>query len=376
MSLQSRRRRLDDVAGGQNDEALLRDSLLETVNASVKAARKRSEEERARLLAEAAKVMEEANATKAEVEKKSREVEESRVALEEEKAAMEKAHTFQKSKINLDIGGHNFTTSRQTLTSVPDTYFASLFSGRFELTPDDDDERYFIDRDGRHFHHILNFLRDPMSFKLSSDVTEGQRGELEVEAKFYGLFDYMMPGPYLAQERIGQSLVQAACRSGKERDIQTAMAQVRVLVFEMGSTTPFLNDKFQDLRFVITDRVVNGSPVWAAVGGEEFMFRCSCTGRMTIGNASKCAEGLDSSDVYNLKESKDVVAPTELPSDEWVSGIDATLESQFASAERLANAYGLFAWAPVPHMRITAVHGLNDDDPTMAAALRQLAALA
>jgi hypothetical protein len=60
------------------------------------------------------------------------------------------------------------------------------------------------------------------------------------------------------QERIGQSLVLAACRTGKERDVQTAMAQVRVLVFEIGSTTPFLTEKYQDLRIVITDRVVNG----------------------------------------------------------------------------------------------------------------------
>jgi hypothetical protein len=126
---------------------------------------------------------------------------------------------------------------------VPDTYFESMFSGRFELTPDDDDGAYFIDRDGRRFHHILNFLRDPTKFKLSSDVSEGQRGgELEVEAEFYGLLDRMMPGSYLTKERIGQSLVQVACRTGKKRDIQTAMAQARVLVFVMGSTTPFLSN--------------------------------------------------------------------------------------------------------------------------------------
>jgi hypothetical protein len=150
---------------------------------------------------------------------------------------------FEFQLVPLHIGGHTFTTSRQTLTSVPDTYFESMFSGRFELTPDDDDGAYFIDRDGRRFHHILNFLRDPTKFKLSSDVSEGQRGgELEVEAEFYGLLDRMMPGSYLTKERIGQSLVQVACRTGKKRDIQTAMAQARVLVFVMGSTTPFLSN--------------------------------------------------------------------------------------------------------------------------------------
>jgi len=52
-----------------------------------------------------------------------------RAALEEEKAAMEKSYTFQTNKILLDVGGHKFTTSLDTLTSVPETYFASVFSG-------------------------------------------------------------------------------------------------------------------------------------------------------------------------------------------------------------------------------------------------------
>jgi hypothetical protein len=212
---------------------------------------------------------------------------------------------FSKFKLYRYVGGHRFETSRQTLTSVPDTYFASLFSGRFELTLDDDSS-YFIDRDGTHFKHILNCLRDPGSFKLNAEVTEGQRDDLEVEAKFYGLLDRVMP--YREQELIGRSLVQAACRTGRRRDIWTAMMQARVLEFDMGSTTPFLTEEYQDSRWVITNRVVNRSPVWAAVGGESFMFR----------------------------DEDDSV------------------------------------WARVPDMRITAVHGLDDDDPAMAAALRQL----
>jgi hypothetical protein len=34
-----------------------------------------------------------------------------------------------------------------------------MFSGRFELKKDSEG-RYFIDRDGRHFVYILNYLRD------------------------------------------------------------------------------------------------------------------------------------------------------------------------------------------------------------------------
>ena len=47
--------------------------------------------------------------------------------------------------------------------------------------------------DGTHFRHILNYLRDPVSFSLSPDLTEAQRAELTVEVQFYGLLDRMMP---------------------------------------------------------------------------------------------------------------------------------------------------------------------------------------
>jgi hypothetical protein len=70
--------------------------------------------------------------------------------------------------------------------------------------------------------------------------------------------------------------------------------------------------------------------------------------------------------MYNREATADVVAPTELPSDKWVSNASATLATQYASAERIPNTYGEMVWAPVPDMRITAVHGLDDDDPAMA----------
>jgi hypothetical protein len=94
-----------------------------------------------------------------EAEGMKRKVQEERAALEAEKAAMEKAHTFQNNKICLNVGGHRFETSRRTLTSIPDTYLSSMFSGRFALAPDAADGSYFLDRDGTHFRHVLNFLR-------------------------------------------------------------------------------------------------------------------------------------------------------------------------------------------------------------------------
>jgi len=214
-----------------------------------------------------------------------------------------------------------------------------------------------------------------VNFILSSDLTEAQRGQLAVEAQFYGLFRLMMPTmmPYYAQEQIGVALLHRACVVGTKHELQTAVATARALVFEMGSTTPWLTAEFQDLRYIITDRVVNGAPVWAAEGGEWewFMYRAG-DGAMWIGLEANCAAGKAYGAINNTVRSPDVLAPTQLPSDKWRSFKSATLGPQFASAPHIGTGA---AWVEVPDMRVTAVHGLDDAEPTMAAALRQLAAL-
>jgi vacuolar-type H+-ATPase subunit H len=301
---------------------------------------------------------------------------------EEEKAAMEKAHDFQSNRILLNVGGHRFETSRQTLTSVPNTYLESMFSGRFQPSPDADGT-YFIDRDGTHFSLVLNFLRDLGSFKLSSAVTDLQRDQLMAEAMFYGVLDGMMPGPHIVQERIGQSLLSRACLVGKEAAVRTAMAQARALIFVMGSTTPFLDEDFQDMRFVITDRIVNGSPVWAVVGsgGEKYGMCRSDTRHMLVAYETDITATNGTCFLQNMVKPAAAVAPTEVSLLHWASTRGVTLASEFDSATRAHTSPpgfspGLNLWVMVPEMRITAVHGLDDDDPAMAAALRQLAALA
>jgi len=86
-------------------------------------------------------------------------------------------------RIQLNIGGQRYTTSIQTLTSVPGSMLAAMFSGRFSLAPDEDGA-YFIDRDGTHFRYILNYLRGRVLPVLQDDVV---RVELFREAHFYGL---------------------------------------------------------------------------------------------------------------------------------------------------------------------------------------------
>ena len=68
-------------------------------------------------------------------------------------------HVHFSSTIKLNVGGHHFTTSLQTLTKDPKSMLATMFSGKFEMKPSEDGA-FFIDRDGTYFRFILNYLRN------------------------------------------------------------------------------------------------------------------------------------------------------------------------------------------------------------------------
>mmetsp|Transcript_3278 Transcript_3278/g.4379 ORF Transcript_3278/g.4379 Transcript_3278/m.4379 type:complete len:308 (-) Transcript_3278:1391-2314(-) len=92
--------------------------------------------------------------------------------------------------INLNVGGHLFTTALSTLLRVPDSMLGSFFSGRHKPLKDSEG-RYLIDRDGTHFRHILNALRDGPSFEL--EIEDKYRKEFFREVRYYGLEEYIRP---------------------------------------------------------------------------------------------------------------------------------------------------------------------------------------
>jgi hypothetical protein len=59
----------------------------------------------------------------------------------------------------LNIGGCKFQTSIQTLRRVPHTFFDAYFSGRYAQDVFRDGS-IFVDRDGEHFGHVLEYMRD------------------------------------------------------------------------------------------------------------------------------------------------------------------------------------------------------------------------
>ena len=84
------------------------------------------------------------------------------------------------SLVVLNIGGQRYTTTAATLHSQGENYFTSLLSGRIPAAKDDTGA-YFIDRNGRYFEPILDFLRSgtlalPLSHPWQS---------IKLEAEFY-----------------------------------------------------------------------------------------------------------------------------------------------------------------------------------------------
>ncbi|EFO25286.1 potassium channel tetramerisation domain containing 3 [Loa loa] len=101
--------------------------------------------------------------------------------------------------VNLNVGGHRFATSRQTLTWIPDTFFTSLLSGRIP-TVHDETNAVFIDRDPEMFRIILNYLRTKQI-----DLNGVSLMNLKHEAQYYGL------GPLVKRLTLCEELDECAC---------------------------------------------------------------------------------------------------------------------------------------------------------------------
>jgi hypothetical protein len=82
-----------------------------------------------------------------------------RAELGREVLAMHNHTEAQEGRVELNIGGYRFETSVQTLRRVPHTFFDAYFSGRYAQDVCSDGS-IFVDRDGEHFGHILEYMRD------------------------------------------------------------------------------------------------------------------------------------------------------------------------------------------------------------------------
>lgn len=115
-----------------------------------------------------------------ELKLKEAKIREDEERIQKEKEWVANNQLKKEKKIKLNVGGTYYTTTLTTLKSDPDSMLAAMFSGRFPIEKDEDDGAYFIDRNGRVFGHILDWLRTgELCPELSNEDTFWLRKEVE-----------------------------------------------------------------------------------------------------------------------------------------------------------------------------------------------------
>lgn len=95
------------------------------------------------------------------------------------------------NKIILDVGGEKYTTSVDTLTAREEnTFFTELFSRQWQSERDPDDGSIFIDRNGKLFTYILDYIRTG-SIPNGVQHDESLRQSLVIEADYFRLQNLM-----------------------------------------------------------------------------------------------------------------------------------------------------------------------------------------
>ncbi|XP_033216767.1 BTB/POZ domain-containing protein KCTD3 isoform X2 [Belonocnema kinseyi] len=101
--------------------------------------------------------------------------------------------------VHLNVGGTRFSTSRQTLSWIPDSFFTALLSNRI-ASRRDEKGALFIDRDPKVFSIILNYLRT-----RDIDLKNVDIRALRHEAEYYGIT------PLVKRLMLCEDLSQSSC---------------------------------------------------------------------------------------------------------------------------------------------------------------------
>jgi len=90
--------------------------------------------------------------------------------------------SVENAPVHIDVGGCIYTSSLETLTKYNESRLSKMFNGTIPIVLDTLKQHYFIDRDGKLFRYVLNFMRTGrVSLPLSFDDFDG----LLEEAKYY-----------------------------------------------------------------------------------------------------------------------------------------------------------------------------------------------
>merc|ERR1719446_2039461 len=171
--LREDRRRGDDEGGNQ----------LRQVQADVEEARRRLNEEKARL-------EQESHAKRRTVAHEYEKFRQEYGLFEAERQRLVEPQLAAEATVDLNVGGTVFETSRSTLVQQSGSFLEAVLSGRHQISRDRS-SRIFINRDPEHFRTILNFLRNPQTPPMPRDWCESEA--LVKEAGFYGIKFFPFP---------------------------------------------------------------------------------------------------------------------------------------------------------------------------------------
>ena len=243
-----------------------------------------------------------------EVDAELEKVSEQKAGLAAEIASMTEASGRMADVITLNVGGTRFTTSRVTLMSEP-SMLEAMFSGRHSLQAGADGS-YFIDRDGRLFHHCLNYLRKC----LVVPETEAARSELLFEAEYYqlaGLIE-VLSGQGRFERELGP--LNMAMRD-REQELRRLFAQE--------PDSMLLNDPYVDLIDVFADLALWNFAADAAarqLAGEVVLHRMA--GRVKGGYAASRDQDADQPCTLGTRNMTDFRAAFARLTDGVLAGLD------------------------------------------------------
>ncbi|XP_041851050.1 BTB/POZ domain-containing protein KCTD14 [Melanotaenia boesemani] len=180
--------------------------------------------------------------------------------------------------VQLNVGGHLFSTTLITLRKHPESTLADMFSGHPKLRPDAQG-RYFIDRNGSHFGAILEFLR---SEQLPTENIQ----EVHKEAVHYNikaLMKRLEETPQLFGELVGrqqflsrvphyQENIEVLIRIARAEAIATRHSTILICVLRTEEDLGFYDNAINSLE-ADKDSVVTFGP-WKAVPSVKDLLDC------------------------------------------------------------------------------------------------------
>ena len=92
--------------------------------------------------------------------------------------------SVENAPVHIDVGGCIYTSSLETLTKYSESRLSKMFNGALPIVLDTLKQHYFIDRDGKSFRYVLNFMR---TGRLSLPLNYDDYESLLEEATFYEL---------------------------------------------------------------------------------------------------------------------------------------------------------------------------------------------